>query len=218
MKKGGRGGGQQAQELMQLWSQTFLDKKSIPYGIRMVALLNKEGGVDKATYSKMLKYAVQQACGEQVGIEGTLDVAANPHLGTICNGLYAILTCAIRLRISDSDMLSSLRGVNMPQQFLAELCRVYKSAGGSLSEAASSHVLAFPSILDVQWRVDVTISTTSLSRAFQPTVLMQLTLSSGRVACFELSVQRFHQLRYNVAKALKSMQDLKQHPTLLREI
>ena len=42
--------------------------------------------------------------------------------------------------------------------------------GDKLTEAASRHVQTFPSVESVNWRVDVTISTTSLSRAFQPTV------------------------------------------------
>lgn len=83
---------------------------------------------------------------------------------------------------------------------------------------ASHHLEAFPALKSLEWRVDVTISTTSLSRAFMPTVLMQLTLSDKSMYTFELSIDRFHQLRYNVAKALKALQDLKQHPTLLREV
>lgn len=72
--------------------------------------------------------------------------------------------------------------------------------------------------LDIQWRVDVTISTTSLSRVFRPYIILQLTLTDNTIRTFELSVEKFHELRYNVAKLYKHVQDIQQHPTLLRDI
>jgi len=47
---------------------------------------------------------------------------------------------------------------------------------------------------------------------------MQLTLSNGKIYTFECSVDKFHELRYNVAKILKSLEDLKEHPTLTRDL
>lgn len=37
----------------------------------------------------------------------------------------------------------------------------------------------FPTLADLRWRVDVTISTSSLNRVLKPTLLFQLTLSDG---------------------------------------
>lgn len=76
----------------------------------------------------------------------------------------------------------------------------------------------FPQITDVRWRIDVTISTTSLARVFKPSIPMQVTLTDGTIANFECSVEKFHELRYSVAKALKNAQDLQQHPILNREL
>lgn len=76
----------------------------------------------------------------------------------------------------------------------------------------------FPHLADVRWRIDVTISTTSLARVFKPSIPMQLTLSDGTISNFECSVEKFHELRYSVAKALKNAQDLQQHPILNREL
>ena len=63
-------------------------------------------------------------------------------------------------------------------------------------------------------RVDVTISSSFLSRALRPTILMEMTLSDGRVKCFEMPVEVFHELRYNVAKVLKGMRTLERHPVM----
>ena len=71
----------------------------------------------------------------------------------------------------------------------------------------------------MQWRVDVTISSTALARVFRPSILVQLALSplSSRIATLHLSVDSFHRLRYEVARALKHVQELEQHPTLRKE-
>ncbi|KAJ1480011.1 hypothetical protein T484DRAFT_1812216 [Baffinella frigidus] len=44
----------------------------------------------------------------------------------------------------------------------------------------------FPSVDGVRWRVDVTISTTALSRVLQPSVQMGLELSDGALERFEM--------------------------------
>ena len=65
----------------------------------------------------------------------------------------------------------------------------------------------------------MTISSTALARVFRPTILVSLTLSppSSRIVILNLSVDSFHTLRYEVARALKHVQELEQHPTLRRE-
>ena len=87
------------------------------------------------------------------------------------------------------------------------------------------------------WQVDITISTTAMARVFKPSVTLQLTLSDGRIRTFECrqaclwparsrtnfvdcccSLKQFHELRYNVAKVLKDMLDLSEHPTLVRNL
>lgn len=43
---------------------------------------------------------------------------------------------------------------------------------------------------------------------------MEATSSDGQIRTFELSLEKFHELRYNVAKVLKDMEDLEQIPIL----
>ena len=77
----------------------------------------------------------------------------------------------------------------------------------------------FSSSSDFQWRVDVTISTTSLARVFKPSLLLSLALSapSHRQLTVECSVEQFHKMRYEVARALKHLQELELHPALQKE-
>ena len=74
--------------------------------------------------------------------------------------------------------------------------------------------LRWPTIADVRWRVDVTISTSAMQRVLQPSVLMELEMSDGTLEQFELSLEKFHELRYSVARTLKEMEDLEKQPIL----
>ncbi len=71
-----------------------------------------------------------------------------------------------------------------------------------------------PTLKYVSWRVDASISTSSLSRTLEPTIFMQMHLSNGQKISFEMSINSFHLLRFNVAFVLKEIEDLLNRPTL----
>ena len=75
--------------------------------------------------------------------------------------------------------------------------------------------VSLPRFVAFKWRVDVTISNTFLQRALTPTVLGELLLSNGSSALFEMSIEKFHELRFNVAIVLRDMEEIRsQHSTL----
>ena len=84
-----------------------------------------------------------------------------------------------------------------------------------LEAAAAAPTIDVPTLAQFRWRTDVTISTTALERVFRPTVLLQATLSDGAIRQFECAPEQFQQMRLQVALALRNMQTLSKHPTLL---
>ena len=64
------------------------------------------------------------------------------------------------------------------------------------------------SLKSLNWRIDVSISTSSLSRVLEPSIIIQMHLSNDERVSFELSLSSFHLLRFNVAMVLKEMDDL----------
>jgi hypothetical protein len=44
-----------------------------------------------------------------------------------------------------------------------------------------------------------------LSRVLEPSILFDMTLSNGEKKTFEVSISKFHQVRYSVASVLKEM-------------
>jgi hypothetical protein len=55
-----------------------------------------------------------------------------------------------------------------------------------LEEQAAKPTIQFPSIEQVRWRTDVTISTASLERVFRPTVMMQVCSLSEVLPSFDI--------------------------------
>lgn len=63
-------------------------------------------------------------------------------------------------------------------------------------------------IESLNWRIDVSLSSSSLKRELVPTIVIQMQLTNGMTIYFETNLQLFHQLRFNVALVLKEMDDL----------
>lgn len=59
----------------------------------------------------------------------------------------------------------------------------------------------------LNWRIDVSVSTSSIMKSLVPVVIMQMELSDGRVVSFDVSLAQFHQFRFNVALVLKEMDE-----------
>jgi hypothetical protein len=65
--------------------------------------------------------------------------------------------------------------------------------------------LVLPTITDCRWRLDVTVSTSALSRSFQPSVLLSITLSDGTMRTFAVTLEQLHQMRYLMARSLRDL-------------
>mmetsp|Transcript_39589 Transcript_39589/g.75808 ORF Transcript_39589/g.75808 Transcript_39589/m.75808 type:complete len:116 (+) Transcript_39589:145-492(+) len=62
--------------------------------------------------------------------------------------------------------------------------------------------VGFPHIQDLRWRVDVTLSSSSLAKVLQPSIVLFLTLDDGSVHTFQATKEQFHLLRHAVARSL----------------
>eukprot|EP01083_Nonionella_stella_P119698 358032_1 len=70
--------------------------------------------------------------------------------------------------------------------------------------------VSYPHFQNLRWRLDVTISNSNLKRVLKPCLVLSITLSDGRIKYMECSVDKFHELRFNVSRVLREMQVLQQ--------
>ncbi|CAI9596352.1 unnamed protein product [Staurois parvus] len=172
--------------------------------------------LDKEMFRKILKAVVGalegKDCREAVKVIQQNTSLSEEQLSFIIAGAHTLLRVALRLPVStlkQEVFKEDLKELRIPDDFIGDFSNiVYGNRRPILEDAALKQGIRLPTVEDLRWRVDVAISTSSLSRALQPSILMQMKLSNGESHRFEVSVGKFQELRYNVALILKEMNDL----------
>ncbi|CAJ1057920.1 COMM domain-containing protein 5 [Xyrichtys novacula] len=179
-------------------------------------------GLDHDTFRKLLKAVVssleRKDCRALMASIAESSMVPQERLSHIVAGMYRILSEAIRIPLSSlkqDAFKEDLREIRIPEDFISDFASVvFGSRRAALEIVTSQNDLHLPALQDFKWRVDVAISTSSLARALQPSVLMQMKLSDGSSQCFEVPVSKFQELRYNAALILKEMNDLEKRSIL----
>lgn len=136
------------------------------------------------------------------------------NFGVIFSGLCSIFQTAIATKSNVSTINGDLKRMNLPPLISDAICRAILTSRSAMESRALAVRSGFSKLQKLRWRIDVTISSGSLSRVMRPSILMQLILSDGSIKTFEVSVEQFNQLRYGVAKVLHDMQSLERHPIM----
>ncbi|XP_078067882.1 COMM domain-containing protein 5 isoform X2 [Mustelus asterias] len=178
--------------------------------------------LDKETFRKILKAVINSLEGkdsrEAVRSIAETESLSEEQLSHILAGMYTLLSEALRLpqtSLKQEVFKSDLRDLRIPEEFISDFASVvFGSRRSVLETAALQNRTRLPTLQDFRWRVDVAISSSSLTRALQPAILMQLKLANGQVHRFEVPVAKFQELRYNVALILKEMNDLEKRSIL----
>ncbi|KAM4879642.1 COMM domain-containing protein 5 isoform 1-T1 [Sylvia borin] len=189
--------------------------------------------VGKETFRRLLKVTVNalegKDCKESVRLIAESANLSEEQLAFLISGMYTLLREALRLPLStfkqevssgstwnpDKVFKEDLKELRIPEDFIVDFSSVVFGNRRPTSEGtALIQRSRLPSIQDLKWRVDVAISTSSLARALQPSILMMMKLSDGTAHRFEVPVAKFQELRYNVALILKEMNDLEKRSIL----
>uniref|UniRef100_A0A7S3CZ28 COMM domain-containing protein 5 n=1 Tax=Palpitomonas bilix TaxID=652834 RepID=A0A7S3CZ28_9EUKA len=123
-------------------------------------------------------------------------------------GLTTCLREAIKHRVASNIVERDLITLKFPPAAAADIGKVVDASRDECEDVAREEVSVTPHLENVRWRVDVAISTSSSHRALKPSITMELSLTDGSVKTFEMSIEEFHELRYNVAKLLKEFHDM----------
>ncbi|NXF35588.1 COMD5 protein, partial [Nyctibius bracteatus] len=155
-------------------------------------------------------------CKESVKLIAESTNLSEEQLAFLISGMYTLLREALRLPLSTfKQEVSSGSTWEIPEDFIVDFSSIVFGNRRPASEGtALTRGSRLPSVQDLKWRVDVAISTSSLARALQPSILMMMKLSDGTAHRFEVPVAKFQELRYNVALILKEMNDLEKRSVL----
>nr|XP_033801897.1 COMM domain-containing protein 5 isoform X2 [Geotrypetes seraphini] len=146
--------------------------------------------LDRDTFRKLLKVVVSalegKDCRESVKLILETSTLSEEQLTFLISGMYSLLQEALRLPMS-----------TLKQEAFKEDLKDLRIPEDFITDFAS-----------------LIFGNSSLARALQPSILMQLKLSDKTSHRFEVPVAKFHELRYNVALILKEMNDLEKRSIL----
>ena len=103
-----------------------------------------------------------------------LALPENADLSVLLSGLHTIISSIIRLKYSADVIRNDLAKINMSEDASSLLLRATQAQREKLEVSASQSHIRFPKLQSLRWRVDVVISSGSLSRVMKPTILMRV--------------------------------------------
>lgn len=182
------------------------------------ALLPFIAQLDQKIFRKILEYVVEQLKGSEMTNAQVAELqraAGDAPIPVLLAGIYYIVRAAIRSKVTIENLQTDLTEIRFPQAFTQDIGRVVQKGRTILEEIAEDQRIRFPSLSSLKWRVDVVISSSFAARVLTPVILVEVeTKTEGGKKTFEIPVEKFHELRYHVAKVLKDMEELEQHPIL----
>jgi len=183
------------------------------------ALLPFIAQLDQKIFRKILEYVVEQLKGSEMTNAQVAELqraAGDTPIPVLLAGIYYIVRAAIRSKVSIENLQIDLTEIRFPQPFTQDIGRVVQKGRTILEEIAQEQRNRFPSLASLKWRVDVMISSSFAARVLTPVILMEIETKGGSEGkkTFEIPVEKFHELRYHVAKVLKDMEELELHPIL----
>ena len=169
---------------------TFLGSK-VPDSVRQGMPKFHNMGAENAAllFEAAVAFILQ---GASPTCEETLD-ACQAALGyddavfrTVFTSAVQTLRAAARLRRKIVDLGKDLVKLNFPPYAVDKVTAIILEQRLALEEAVRRSTVAFPSLVNTRWRVDITICSSALARVMKPSVLMEFTLSTGEVKTFEV--------------------------------
>ena len=99
---------------------------------------------------------------------------AGEEFGIMFTGLYSIIRTAVYSKTPLPSIITDLKSINVPPSVADDISRVISGSRQDLESRAVALRPGFPHMQKLRWRVDVNISSGSLSRVMRPTILMQV--------------------------------------------
>jgi hypothetical protein len=136
-------------------------------------------------------------------------------LATLFTGLLLVFRAGVRSRHKAAEMKQDVeQDLKMPAELAQLLVTAIQNKRGVVENVTVEKRPRCASLKSLDWRVEVTISTGSLNRVLKPSILLGMQMDNGETLTFEVSREKFQELRYQVASALKTTQTVEANPIL----
>ena len=171
-----------------------------------------DGDEGESNYRKFATNLIQLAERENNGAKLQLD-----EVNLLFTGLFVMVQRAVMSKMDSNKIVEQLKLAHVPEVVADDIGTALVKSRLPIEKISMQNRVGCAHMKNFRWRVDVAISSGSLSKVMKPTLLFQMTLSNGKTWTFEASVEQFNQLRYGVAKTLQDMSVLERHPVMRME-
>ncbi|XP_066999123.1 COMM domain-containing protein 5 isoform X2 [Anabrus simplex] len=107
-----------------------------------------------------------------------------------------------------------LRDLKFPEDSISDFVNVLYGPKREILDNNLSKSDFYLKLENLKWQVDITISSSVLSRVLEPSIRFEMILNNGRRCIFEVSISKFHELRFSVASVLKEIESLEKRKFL----
>jgi len=137
----------------------------------------------------------------------------NNDVEELVGGLRSLLEAAARAKptaLDKSGLFNYAMNLKFPEVYAAALATAYESRKLELisKTAPRFSMLGCLTLEKFDWRVDISISSSTLKKHFDTVIIMNFVFSNGERRTLQASVKKFHMLRLCVASMLQEMQAL----------
>ncbi len=130
----------------------------------------------------------------------------------VFTGCYKILRAGCRAQMTPEALEADLVDLKVPPPIVADIQAAVAECQGTTGTQRMGRVLTSTAqskrLVQLKWRVDVTMYTNKMLRVRKPSILLQFHFDDGSIKLVECSVERFQDLRYNVARQLKEIRQI----------
>lgn len=94
--------------------------------------------------------------------------------GIVFTALFCILKTAVSAKVTGASISADLISMNIPAAVVENICQAIHASRSTVESRVVINRVGFPTLANLRWRIDVTISSGSLSRVMRPSILMQV--------------------------------------------
>jgi hypothetical protein len=191
-----------------------------PEAMRMFRVLSKprnplDQGIFRALLADAVSYFKSGVMDEAMWKPDAIKAARGLELGAakdVFTGCYKILRAGCRAQMTPEALEADLVDLKVPAPIIADIQAAVADCQGTAGTQRMGRVLTSTAqskrLVQLKWRVDVTMYTNKMLRVRKPSIMLQFHFDDGSIKLVECSIERFQDLRYNVARQLKEIRQI----------
>lgn len=181
---------------------------STPKSVELLSKRLKTKIIDSLTLETLIELAIRYWQKQEISKDEWESTVSSSYLPVttfeeLFSGILNLTLAVLRIpenKLSLENIHAELVSLGLPDENADQIIRC--------KATIKPNVPNFLKLVDNKWRIDVTISSSSVSRVLEPSILMELNFASGDNKIINIPISQFHNLRFQVASCINKLNHL----------